>query len=74
MGTDDKWIITASHDNTAKVWDTRSGKLIVDITQHTEGVTAAAFVGENRAITCAIDKLLILWEIKEKPTSGLFFS
>ena len=54
---------------TAKVWDSRSGKLAVEITKHTDAVMAAAFVpcqnnGDLRLLTSAVDKLVILWEIK----------
>ncbi len=40
---DDAWIVTGSHDNTAKVWDTKTGRLVVEINRHQESVTAVTF-------------------------------
>ena len=58
---------------TAKIWDAKSGRLALEITKHQESVTAAAFLPGNdfRILTAAVDKLVILWEIRAISTSAL---
>lgn len=36
-------IVSASDDNTAKIWDPVSGAVLKDITSHTDRVTHASF-------------------------------
>ena len=38
---DGKRVVTASGDNTAKIWDTYSGKVLGDVTGHTKDVIYA---------------------------------
>lgn len=41
---DDRWLITASLDKSAKIWDSKTGKLVCDLAnKHSEGVTSAVF-------------------------------
>lgn len=36
--TDDRWLISASHDQTAKIWDSKSGRMVMELTKHQEAV------------------------------------
>lgn len=62
----DRWVVTASLDKTAKVWDARSGRLACEVGRHQEAVTAACFLPGNdfRLMTAAVDKLVVLWELR----------
>ena len=65
--TDDRWIVTTSADYTAKIWDSRSGKLACDIAnKHAESVTSAVFSpnDDSKLITLSTDKYMILWDIR----------
>ena len=58
---------------TAKIWDAKTGRLALEITKHQESVTAAAFIPGNdfRILTAAVDKLVILWEIRAISSSAM---
>ena len=65
---DGKFVITASEDNTARIWDAESGKELSVLAGHTARVTSVAFApGENpsRAITASQDGAVKLWDTKE---------
>ena len=55
-------ILTASADNTAKLWDAASGKLIVSF-GHQDTVRRAAFSPDGaRILTASVDKTTKLWD------------
>jgi WD40 repeat protein len=63
---DDTWLLTSSLDKSAKIWDSKTGKLVCELAgRHTESLTAAVFSADDtQVITTATDKLIILWEIR----------
>ncbi|WP_242055831.1 WD40 repeat domain-containing protein [Nostoc flagelliforme] len=63
---DGKRIVTASDDNTAKVWET-TGKLIVELTRRTGSVRSASFSPDGeRIVTASGDKIARIWDITGK--------
>ena len=65
---DGKFVITASEDNTARIWDATNGKELSLLAGHTARVTSVAFApGENptRAVTASQDGAVKLWDTKE---------
>jgi WD40 repeat protein len=62
---DGKRIVTASEDNTARLWDAKTGRQISDPLQgHTDGVRSVAFSPDgNRIVTASDDDTVRLWEI-----------
>lgn len=65
---DGKFVITASEDNTARIWDAATGKELSVLAGHTARVTSVSFApGENplRAITASQDGTVKLWDTKE---------
>lgn len=65
---DGKFVITASEDNTARIWDAASGKELSVLAGHTARVTSVAFApGDNptRAVTASQDGAVKLWDTKE---------
>ncbi len=56
-------VLTASDDNTARLWGAESGKLLVTFQGHTNGVWSAVFSPDvRRVLTASSDKTARLWE------------
>lgn len=64
---DDTWFVTSSMDKTARVWDSKTGKLVCELNgKHSEGVTSAVFSSDDtQVVTTGTDKALILWELRQ---------
>jgi WD40 repeat protein len=66
FSADGKRIVTASVDNTAKVWDI-SGKLIATLTGHQAEVISASFSPDGkRIVTASGDKTAKVWDLNGK--------
>jgi len=64
---DGRFILTASRDHTAKLWETQSGKLLQTLEGHTDFVISAVFSTDGKYIlTASDDNTAKLWE----PQSG----
>jgi len=60
---DGKQILSASSDNTLKLWDVATGKELKTLAGHTDVVRACAFSPDGRRIVSAsFDKTLRLWD------------
>jgi WD40 repeat protein/formylglycine-generating enzyme required for sulfatase activity/serine/threonine protein kinase len=60
---DGKFIVTASADRTAKVWEAASGKLLATLDGHKEPLTGATFSPDGKFIvTSCADKTAKVWE------------
>jgi WD40 repeat protein len=61
---DGKYIVTASHDKTARLWDAETGKPIGEpLTGHADAVLSAAFSPDGkRIVTASWDKTARLWD------------
>ena len=48
----------------ARVWDSKTGKQVVELAKHNDTIQSAAFTSDDtRVITVGVDKLIIIWEI-----------
>lgn len=65
---DGNYLITPSADNTAKVWEVRTGRLLHSLQAHTKLVIYAAFTTDNKTIITAGDNSIIIWDA---PTGNL---
>ena len=60
---DGQRIVTASLDNTARVWEAQTGKLLATLQGHTEEVTSAQFSPDGeRIVTASLDNTARIWE------------
>ena len=60
---DGRRVLTASDDNTARLWEAESGKLLATFQGHTDGVYSAVFSPDGRRVlTASGDKTARLWE------------
>jgi TIR domain/WD domain, G-beta repeat len=77
---DGKRVVTASRDNTARIWDAESGNEIVVLKGHTDSVRTAAFSADGkRVVTASFDKTARIWDaeggteivVLKDPNSGV---
>lgn len=59
---DGKTLLSSSRDETVKVWDARSGKLLRTLTEHAGDVYGVVYSPDERLLaTCSQDKTIRLW-------------
>jgi WD domain, G-beta repeat len=77
---DGKLVVTASDDNTARIWDAESGREIVVLKGHTGSVGTAAFSADGkRVVTASWDHTARIWNaeggteivVLKDPNSGV---
>jgi len=62
---DARTLVTASKDNTAKLWDVATGKLLFDLKGHLDSVESVAFSPDGRMLaTGSQDGTMKLWEVE----------
>ena len=60
---DNKKIVTACNDKTAKLWDVQSGALIADLAKHQSYVNSASYSADGKKIvTASEDSTAIIWD------------
>jgi hypothetical protein len=58
-------IVTGSWDRTARVWDARTGSLLLELKGHTSGVHSAAFSPDgSRIVTGSWDRTARVWDAR----------
>jgi WD40 repeat protein len=73
VSPDEKWIVTASADNTARIWNAATGVEVVKLAGHASEVTAVAMLADGpgwRVLTGSSDKTAKLWAITELIDAG----
>lgn len=62
---DGKKIATNSHDNTVKIWDAESGKILIDIVGHSKYVVSVEFSPDcSKIVTASWDSTAKIWDIE----------
>ena len=64
MSPDGRWAVSASQDNTLKVWDLKSGEELRTLTGHTAGVYGVALTSDGRAVSASKDCTLRVWNLQ----------
>ena len=68
---DGKWVVTASGDQTARVWEAASGKEVGQPLRHEDVVTSAAFSPDGKwVVTASWDKTARVWEAASGKRGG----
>ncbi len=66
LSPDEKWIVTASADNTARIWNAATGAEVLKLAGHASEVTAVAVLADRpglRVLTGSSDKTAKLWAV-----------
>jgi WD40 repeat protein len=62
---DGRHIVSASYDETLKVWELVSGRVVATLQGHTNGVTACTVTPDGRhVVSASIDNMLKVWELE----------
>lgn len=58
-------VLTGSTDRTARIWDARSGKLLLTLSGHRDRITSVAYSGDGtRALTTSLDHTARIWDAR----------
>jgi WD40 repeat protein len=69
---DGKRIVTASGDNTARIWDAATGKTMAVLSGHSDRVYSAAFSSQgDRIVTASADETARVWDAEAINTNPL---
>jgi WD40 repeat protein len=61
---DGGWIVTASADRTARIWNSHTGELVTILRGHEQALVSAAFSPDSsRVVTAAADGTVRLWRV-----------
>jgi WD40 repeat protein len=65
FSSDDTKILTASFDHTIKLWDTKTGRLLLDLIGHKNMVMGAVFINNSsKIVSWSYDKTVKVWDAK----------
>lgn len=62
MDLDDSYIVSASYDNHARIWDRRSGTCLHVLSAHTNRIYTVKIYGDM-VLTSALDCKVSVWEL-----------
>jgi WD40 repeat protein len=65
-------VVSASFDQTLRVWDVESGETIRTLEGHTNEVYAVAVLDEKRVVSASFDQTLRVWDVESCETVAVF--
>ena len=71
MTPDGRRAVSASEDNTLKVWDLESGRALRTLEGHSACVSGVAVTPDGkRAVSASEDKTLKVWDLETRPRAA----
>ena len=64
QGENQQWLLSGSDDNTIRIWDLRTTKVLEELTGHHNGVTSLTFAN-NELFSGSQDHYIICWDVDE---------
>ena len=64
QSADERWLVAAGDESTARVWDTVTGRLHGDLEGHSAPVRAATFIGPTQLVTTGMDRTAWLHDVE----------
>ncbi|MDV7389792.1 hypothetical protein RZS08_00505, partial [Arthrospira platensis SPKY1] len=62
---DGRYVLTASNDRTARIWDAATGQSLHELTGHDQAVLCAAYSSDGkRIITGGEDNQALVWDVE----------
>ncbi len=66
FSADGRYVVTASDDKTARIWDAETGRQLTLLAGHNDKVVRAAFASDGtRVVTASWDKTAIIWDVSK---------
>lgn len=70
ISPDGKWVVSADHAGTARVWNLETGRTELKLTGHTGAIRAVAFSGDGgHVFTGGDDKTIQMWPFSTAPNT-----
>jgi WD40 repeat protein len=64
FNSDGSKVVTASFDDTAKIWDSSNGNMLFDLSGHTDVLVTAKFnTDSSKIVTASIDNTAKIWDV-----------
>jgi WD40 repeat protein len=60
----ENWLLSGSDDNTIRIWDLKTSKVLEELTGHHNGVTSLTFAN-NELFSGSQDHYIICWDVEE---------
>ena len=73
FNSDSSQLASSSQDSKAKIWDTRTGELLMTLTGHQSALNGLAFTADDkRLITSSVDQTVRVWEVSSDGQAEVF--
>jgi WD40 repeat protein len=69
-GPEERPLISASFDGSAKVWGVETGNMLLDMASHKDAIRAMLVTNKNQLVTASSVKLVNIWNLEDGSLVG----